>query len=190
MKEMTLIILLFTNYLCIADDIKQPTPPKPPTEPVKPIVPGATENADYPKFPSLPSLPVIPSRNNRNNEQIREIDKYELNVSEAFPNGDTRKNVANTIDNAHYILYSNGNILLKLNFKNGLEYFYHLRNPRQKMETSSGVFRKTYDITVGVGKEFLLEQYTGELYNNNESITSVSIFGDNKIIVLLKFMKR
>jgi hypothetical protein len=190
MKGIIFIILLFTNYLCIADDIKRPMPPKPPTEPVKPIVPGATENSGYPRFPSLPSLPAIPNRNNQNNEQVREIDKYELSVSEAFPNGDTRRNVANTIDNAHYILYSNGNILLKLNFKNGLEYSYHLRNPRQKMETSSGIFRKTYDIIIGIGKELLLEQYIGELYNNEESITSVSIFGNNKIIVILKFIKK
>jgi hypothetical protein len=190
MKRMVFVILLFVNFLCRADDVKQPTLPKPPTEPVKPVVPGAIESTGYPKFPLLPSLPIIPNSSNQTNESTREIDRYELNISEAFPNGDTRRNVANAIDNAHYILYSNGNILLKLNFKNGLEYFYHFRNQKMKMEISSGVFKQTYDVIVQAGKEFLLEQYTGELYNNEESITAASIFGDNKVIVVLKFIKK
>jgi hypothetical protein len=183
-------LLLISNYLCFADDIKKPTPPKPPTEPVKPVVPGSPEDLHYPRFPSLPPLPAIPDRNNQNNEPVREIDKYELNISEAFPNGDTRRNVANTISNAHYTLYSNGNILLKLKFRNDLEYSYHLRNSRSKMEISSGVFRKIYDIIIQVDKKFLLEQYIGELYNNDESITSLNIFGNNKIIVILNFIKK
>jgi hypothetical protein len=188
MKGIAIIIILFLNYSCFADDIKKPIPPKPPIEPVKPVVPGAAENSNYPRFPALP---IIPNRNNQDNEPVREIDKYELNISEAFPNGDTKRNVANTINNAYYTLYSNGNILIKLKFQNNnLEYSYHLRNQRSKMEISSGIFRQIYDIIIQVGKEFLLEQYSGELYNNEQSITSLSIFENNKIVVILNFTKK
>jgi hypothetical protein len=188
MKKIIIVILLsILNCLCLADDIKKPSPPRPPTEPVKPAVPGAAESSQYPRFPPLP---VIPNRNNQNNEPVREIDRYELNISGAFPNGDTRRNAASTITDAHYTLYSNGNIMLKLKFENDLEYSYHLRNPRSKMEISSGVFRQTYDIIVQVDKEFLLEQYGGELYNNEEGITSLSIFGNNKIIVIFNFTRK
>jgi hypothetical protein len=188
MKGIIIVIILSVlNYVCFADDIKRPTPP---TEPVKPVVPGAAENSHNSIFSSLPSLPVVPNRNNQNNEPARAIDRYALNISEAFPNGDTQRNVANTINDAHYTLYSNGNIAVKLKFENNLEYSYHLRNPRSKMETSPGIFRQTYDITIQVDKDFLLEQYVGELYSNEEGITSLSIFGNNKIIVLLNFIKR
>ena len=190
MKGIIILLLLFANYLCIAEEIKKPTPPEPPTEPEKPVVQGAIENPGYPRFPVFPPPPAIPNRNQQNNEPVREIEKYELTVSAAFPNGDTRRNVANTIENAQYILYSNGNVLLKLKFKNNSEYSYHLRNPRAKMEISSGVFRQTFDIVVQAGSDFLLEQYSGELFNNKQTITSVSIFGNNKIVVILNFLKK
>jgi hypothetical protein len=191
MKKIIIVIILSSlNYLCFADDIKGPTPPKPPTEPVKPTVSGAAENPHYPRFPSLPSSPVIPNGNNQNNDSVREIDRYELSISEAFPNGDTRKNVAAKINDAYYTLYSNGNILLKLKFKDSLEYSYHLRNPSTKIEISSGIFRQIYDIVIQVDKGFLLDKYSGELYNSEKSITSLNIFGNNKIVVMLNFTKK
>jgi hypothetical protein len=185
------IFLLFIINLCFAQDIKQPTPPKPPTEPNLPTVPGASENTpSYPRFPSLPKFPFFPNINNQNNGPVREIEKYELIVSGAFPQGDTKQNVANTIKNAQYILFSNNTIQIKLDFTNGLQYIYHLRNNRSKTEIQPGIFREIYEIIIQNGKQFLLEQYSGELYRNENSITSLTIIGNDKVIVTLNFSKK
>jgi hypothetical protein len=178
---------MLLNNICLADDIRRPIPPTPPTEPVKPNVPGASET---PTFPRFPSLPVLPNGNTQNNGRVREIEKYELIVSEAFPGGDSHRNVANTINYSEYILYSNNTISLKLNFYNNSQYIYHLRNKRSKTEIRPGVYREIYDTTVQVGKEFLLEEYISELLYNENSVVSINIFGNNKIIVTMNFMKK
>jgi len=199
MKVIILLLLLFANCLCFSDEAIELNSP---AEPKEPIVQEANENVKMqnlkqfpslppmPSFPSLQSPPAPPNRNQQNNEPVREIEKYELKVSEAFPNGDKRRNVVDTIEDAHYTLYSNGSILIKLKFKNNTEYYYNLRSQGSKREISAGAFRQTYDIIIQVGKEILLEQYSGELYSNEKSITSLSIFGNGKIIVILNFLKK
>ena len=185
-KISIIIFLLLTAGQGFADDIKQPTPPKPPTTPVKPVVPGAAESTAYPRFPSFPRFP----NNNQANGTKEEVEKYDLTVSGAFPNGDTRRNVANTIKNAQYILYSDGTIALKMSFTDGAEYIYHLGNPRSKIEISAGVFRETFDTVVQVGREFLLERYSGELFYNSNTVTSFNLIGGNKVVVLLNLAKK
>ena len=185
-KILIIIFLFFTAGQGFAEDIKQPTPPKPPTAPVKPVVPGAAESAAYPGFPSFPSVPVP----NQTNGPKKEVENYDLNILGAFPNGDTRRNVANTINKAQYILYSDGTIALKMSFTNGAEYIYHLRNPRSKIEISAGVFRETFEAVVQVGKEFLMEQYTGELCYNSNTIISFNLIGGNKAVVLLNLARK
>jgi len=191
-KVFIIIFLFFTAWQVFADDKKQPTPPQPPTAPTKPVVPGAAESIPYPRFPSFPRVPV-PNYNNQTNgseKEKEEVEKYDLNVLGAFPNGDTRRNVANTIKNAQYILYSDGTIALKMSFTNGSEYIYHLRNSRSKIEINAGVFRETFETVVQVGREFLLEQYTGELWYNSNTIISFNLIGGNKVVVLLNITKK
>jgi hypothetical protein len=178
---------MLLNNIYAADDIKQP---KPPADPAEPNVPGASEIPTFPRFPVLPSFPVSPNGNTQNNGHVREIEKYELIVSEAFPGGDTHKNAANTINHSEYILYSDNTISLELNFKNNLQYIYHLGNKRSKIEIRPGVYREIYDTTVQVGKELLLEQYFSELFYNETGVVSINIFGNNKIIVTMNFAKK
>ena len=168
------------------DKHKPPAPPQPPVEPAKPVVPGAQAPS---LFPALPSLPAIPN-NNQTNGQVTVVERYNLTVSEAFPNGNTGNNVANTIKNAEYILFSNRTIDINLFFNNGLVYIYHLKNPRSKIEIRTGVFRETYETIVQAGREFLLEQYLSELSYDNNTIISLNLFGNNKIIVILNFSKK
>jgi len=188
-KIIIAIFLVFAVARGFADEKKPASPslPKPPTEPVKPVVPGAVEKIKYPRFPSPPRFP---NSANQSNGPVQEIEKYDLIISGAFPNGDSKNNVADTIRNAHYILYSNRTVAVKLFFKDGAEYVYHLRNPRSKIQISAEVFRETFDTTVQVGKEFLLEQYLSELYYDNNSVTSLNLIGANRIIVLLIFSKK
>ena len=169
------------------DKNKPPTPPKPAVEPAKPVVPGAQTPS---LFPNLPGLPAIPNDNNQTDGKVTVVERYNLTVSGAFPNGNTANNVANTIKNAEYILFSNRTIDIKLFFTNGLEYIYHLRNPRSKIEIRTGVFRENYETVVQAGKEFLLEQYISELSYDNNSIISLTLIGNNKIIVIMNFTKK
>ena len=189
MKKAALLIFfgLFAIYICIADEIKQPTEPTPPIEPV---VPGKTETSNFPRIPGIPFVPIPPYGAEQNRNNVREIERYGLIVSEAFPNGDTRRNVADTISDAQCVLYSNGAVTLILNFKNAPQYLYHLSSPISKMEITPGVFKATYNTVVQVGKEFLLERYTSELYNDVNSVTSVNISGKNGTVVVLRFMGR
>jgi len=162
-------------------------PPKPPVEPIKPVVPGAQGT---PSFPGFPNPPVLTNRNNQTNSPVSEVEKYNLTVSGAFPNGNTGNNVASTIKNAEYILYSNRTIAIKLLFNSGSEYIYHLRNPRSKIEIRTGVFRETFETIVQIGRNFLLEQYISELSYDNNSIISLHLIGNNKVIVILNLSKR
>ena len=184
------IILFFIAGFGFTQEIRQPAAPTPPTAPAQPAVPGAAENTGYPNFPSFPTFPSFPNSNNQTNGPVQEIEKYDLNILEAFPNGNTRNNVASTIDNAQYVLYSNGTAALKLFFRNGSEYIYHLRNPRARIEISTGIFRETYDAVVQAGREFLLEQYTGELCYDNNTIISFNLIGSNRVIVLLNLSRK
>jgi hypothetical protein len=192
MKKIIIIFILFFIIIGIVfpqntNRPKPPTPPTPPVAPTTPVVPSASGNNEFPLFPSFPSLPNI---NNQINGTVSEVERYNLTVSGAFPNGNTGNNVANTINNAEYILYSNRTIVIKLSFNNGSEYIYHLRNPRSKIETRTGVFRETFDTIVQVGKEFLLEQYLSELSYDNNTITSLVLIGNNRIIVILNISRR
>ena len=191
LKIIFTIILSFiiTGFVFPQDKDKQkpPVSPKPPVEPAKPVVPGA--QAPY-LFPGLPSLPAIPNKNDQTDGKVTVVERYNLTVSEAFPNGNTANNVANTIKNAEYILFSNKTINIKLLFTNDLEYIYHLRNPRSKIEIRTGVFRETYETVVQAGREFLLEQYISELSYDNNTIISLNLFGNNKIIVIINFSKK
>jgi hypothetical protein len=188
MKKIIMVIcFVFIAELIFADDIKQPTGPKAPVGPARPVVSGNSENTGFPKLPPFPAPPDV---GNQSNEQVREIEKYNLVVSQVLPNGDTRNNVANTINNAQYILYSDRTMTLKLFFKNGSEYIYYLKNPRSKIEISAGVFRETFDVLVQVDRKFLLEQYIGELSYNDNTVTSLSLIGNNKVITVLRFSKK
>jgi hypothetical protein len=192
MKKIILTIIFSSIIIGVVfpqntDKIKPPAPPQPPAEPIKPVVPGVQET---PSFPRFPDPPVFPNRNNQINGTVSEVERYNLTVSGAFPNGNTGNNVANTIKNAEYILYSNRTIAIKILFNNGSEYIYHLRNPRSKIEIRTGVFRETFETIVQVDKEFLLEQYTSELSYDNNTITSLHLIGNNKIIVILNFSKK
>jgi len=193
MKKIMLfaIFALSVNNLCTGDEVKEPTAPQVPNAPV---VSGDDDLIVFPEVPALPSFqgvpPSAPAGTNQSNEPVREIERYGLTVTEAFPNGNTRRNVANTINNAQYILYSDGTVRLVLNFTNGVQYNYYLSNPGSRIELSPGNYRVTYDTIVQAGKEILLEQYRSELYNNENSITSISIMESNKTIVTMKFTKR
>ena len=189
-RGVILIFLCFSAWLGFADEARKPTPPTPPggpTGPAKPVVPGATGNTSYPR---LPVFPRPPDNGNRSNETVREVEKYDLAISGAFPSGNMRNNVANTIRSAHYTLYSNRTAQIKLVFQNGSEYIYHLRNPRSKVEIGPGSFRETVDAVVQAGREFLLEQYLGELYYNDNTVTSFSLMGDGRVVVTLIFSKK
>jgi len=186
-KIFIVIILFFIAGFVFTQDIRQPAAPTLPTAPVQPTVPDAAGNTGYQNFPSFPSFPNI---NNQTTGPVQEIEKYDLNILGAFPNGNTRNNVASTIDNAQYILYSNRTAALKLFFRNGSEYTYHLRNPRARIEISTGVFRETYDTVVQAGREFLLEQYTCELCYDNNTLISFNLIGSNRVIVLLNLSRK
>jgi len=167
---------------------KPPAPPRPPAAPTNPVVPGAPENTSL--FPSFPNPPDFPNRGNPTNDTVSEVERYNLTVSGAFPNGNTGNNVADTIKSAEYLLYSNGTIAIKLSFTNGSEYIYHLRNPRSKIEIRTGVFRETFETTVQAGKDFLLEQYASELTYDSKTITSFVLIGNNRVIVILNLSKK
>jgi len=198
MKKIIIAIILSSIIIGIAfpqDADKKSVPPappaapapKPPAEPAKPVVQGAREN---PSFPGFPNPPVFPNRNNQADGSDSEVERYNLTVSGAFPNGNTGNNAAKTIKNAEYILYSNRSIAIKILFNNGSEYIYHLRNPRLKIEIRTGVFRETFETVVQAEKTFLLEQYVSELSYNNNTILSLHLFGNNKTIVILNFTKK
>jgi hypothetical protein len=186
MKKIIIAIILFSFFIGIVfpqNTNKRPAPPKPPTSPV---VPGAQKES--PLFPDFPRIPDFP--NNQSNETVREVERYNLTVSGAFPNGNTGNNTANTINNAEYILYSNRNIAIKLLFNNGSEYIYHLRNPGSKIEVRAGVFRETFETIVQVDKKFLFEKYLSELSYDNNTVTSLILIENNRVIVLLNFSKK
>jgi hypothetical protein len=184
MKIAIILMFIFSLFDLNAQDIRQPTPP---TAPTRPVVPGAPEGNEFPRFPSFPNFPDI---NSQDNGAVYEIDKYELSVSGAYPNGNTRNNVSNTINYAQYILYSNRNAQIRLRFTDGSEYIYYLSNPRAKIETNTGVFRETFDTVVQVGREFLLEQYISELNYNNNTVISFNLIGNNRVIVQLIISKK
>jgi hypothetical protein len=193
-RKIKIIFLIILSTVIIGfvfpqdkDKNKQPAPPKPVVEPTKPVVPGAQTPS---LFPSLPSLPAIPNKNDQTDGKVTVVERYNLTVSGAFPNGNTVNNVASTIKNAEYILFSNRTIDIKLIFTNNLEYIYHLRNPRAKIEIRTGVFRENYETVVQAGKEFLLEQYISELSYDNNTVISLTLIGNNKIIVILNFTKK
>jgi hypothetical protein len=193
MKQVIITVIFFSLIIGFVfpqdtGQSRQPVPPKPPAAPANPVVPGASNNT--PLFPRFPVPPDFPNRDSSSNDIVSEVERYNLTVSGAFPNGNTGNNVANTIRNAEYILYSNRTIAIKLLFNNGSEYIYHLRNPRSKIEIRTGVFRETFETTVQAGKEFLLEQYTGELSYDSKTITSLVLIGNNRVIVILNLSKQ
>jgi hypothetical protein len=169
---------------------KSPAPPKPPATPAKPVVPGAQENNGFLSFPRFQNPPSFPNRNNKENGDVSEVERYDLIVSGAFPNGNTGNNIANTINHAEYILYSNRTVVIKLLFNNDSEYIYRLSNPRSKIEIRTGVFRETFETLVQVGKEILLEQYLSELSYNANTITSLVLIGNNRVILILNFSRK
>jgi hypothetical protein len=192
MKKIIITIILFSIFIgtVFPQNTNQPkpaTPPKQPAAPANPVVPGAQKNNEFPVFPSFPDFP---NRDNQLNGTVSEVERYNLTVTEAFSNGNTGNNVANTINSAEYILYSNRTIVIKLLFNNGSEYIYHLRNPRSKIEIRTGVFKETFETTVQVNKKFLLEQYISELSYDSNTIISLLLIGNNRAIVLLNFLKR
>ena len=195
MKKIILAIFLSSIIIGIVfpQDTNQPKPPAPPrspTTPTTPVVPGTQKNNDCPSFLRFPSPPALPNRDNQTNGPVSEVERYNLTVSGAFPNGNTGNNVANTINNAEYVLYSNRAITIKLLFNNGSEYIYYLRNPGSKIEIRTGVFRETFETVVQAGRELLLEQYFSELSYNDNSITSLVLIGNNRVIVILNLSKK
>ena len=208
MKKAVVILFLslFTASLCPGNDLwmdlgddlwMEPLPP------LDPVFPGGTGTdvpgvplppsgpMDFFSFPQLPSFPLPPGSNTAApadaSGPVREIERLDLTVTEAFPNGDTRRNTANTISGARYILYSNASIALELDFIDSLRYVYHLNNPGSRVEIGPGIYRVTYDTTIQAGSEFLLGQYTSELFSNANHVISVNIIGNNAIIVILNF---
>ena len=185
------IFLIRLNVICPAGETKQPSPPEPPAAPAKPVVPGAAENAPaYPSFPGLPPLPAFPHNNSQRDRPVKVIEKYELLISEALPGGDPLKNAAHTISYSEYILYSNDTISISIDFRNNSRYIYRLRNGRSKMEIRPGVYRTMYDTVIQAGESLLLEQYTSELYYNDDSIISISVFEKNKIVVTINVARK
>jgi hypothetical protein len=195
MEKIIITIILFSIFIgtVFPQNTNQPkptAPPKQPAAPATPVVPGAPKNNEFPVFPRIPSFPDFPNRDNQSNGNVSAVERYNLTVTEAFPNGNTGNNVANTINSAEYILYSNKTIMIKLLFNSGSEYIYHLRNPESKTEIRAGVFRETFETTVQVDKKFLLEKYLSELSYDNNTITSLLLLGNNRAIVLLNFLRR
>jgi hypothetical protein len=187
-KKTVFCFLLFcVSVLCGADETKQPLSPKKPQEPANPLTPTAGGPAP---LLGIPAAPVFPGRNNSGGEAVQETEKYDLAVSGAFINGDTRRNAAHTIHLAQCVRYSDSSISLKLYFKNGLEYTYHLQNPRSRTGTAPGVYREIYDTTIQADREFLHDRYISELYSNDTSIISVTIIGSGKAVVVLNFQKQ
>ena len=191
MKRIICLAVLFLTAMAgFAEDPPKSKGPAAPKPPAKPVVQSANENAGYPKFPPPPVLPERPNGENQDSGPERVIEKYDLNISGAYPNGNTRNNVAKTITNAQYTLRSNKTAVIKLSFNNGLEYTYHLRNPRAKIEISAGVFRETFDTLVQAGSRYLLEQYTSELCYDGNSITSFNLIGGDKTLVFINFSRK
>jgi len=180
--------------------------PLPPLDPV-PEIDGGTDNVPLlPPPPSLPmnfinrpELPVFPSTpgsntgqgsTNQNTGPMREILRYELTVTGAFPNGDMTRNTASSITGAWYILYSDSSIALNLVFAEGLLYIYHFTNPGSRMEINPGVFRQSYNTIIQAGVQFLPGEYRSELYHNGENLVSANIMGNNSVIVLLNMERK
>jgi hypothetical protein len=184
-KHLCLIIgFLIINGMAFSDGIKGPTPPIPPTPPIKPVVPGASNNTSYPKFPTLPSI-----QNNNQEKEVTELKNYELIINRALLEGDSKRNVSNTIKKIQYILYSNRNITLKIDFTTNLQYIYYLKNQGSKIEISPGINREVYDTVIQAGKEFLLDQYISEINISGDEILSITIIDKNKVIVIMDFKK-
>jgi len=192
-KKILIATILFSVIIEIAfsqNTIKTPTPPTPPSAPKKPVVSGATEKNEASSFPRFPTPSNFTNGDNQTNEAVREVEKYNLTVSGAFPDGNTKNSTAKTIKNAEYTLYSNKTSVIKLSYNNGSEYIYHLRNPGVKIEIMTGVFRETYDTVVQVGKEFLLEKYSSELSYDNNSILSLVLIENNRVVSMFNFSKK
>ena len=212
MKKLAVIlfIFLFASGLCLGNDMwmdiwadSWSIPLIEALPPLDPVFPGGTGTdapgiplppsgpADFFDFPALPAFPLPPGSSTSSRAYdpgpVREIEKQELIVTEAFPNGDSRRNTADTIGGARYILYSDATIAIELDFTGSLRYIYHLSNARQRIETGPGIFRVTYDTSIQAGREILLGQYTSELFSNADHIISANIFSNNAIIVILNF---
>ena len=188
------ILLIFIATSAAAQDRNDITQPRPPVAPVTPggavqppaLGPGTTV------LPVSPPPPPPPSPSGANNQtpgqgQVRETHRYNLTVLGAFPNGDTRNNVASTISSALYVAYSNRTMELRLSFVTGVNYVYYLRNPRSRIETSTGTFRETFDVMIQAGNEFLFDYYSGELFYTDSTVISFSLIQNNRVIVLLNF---
>ena len=154
------------------------------------MVPGAartdagTERRWLP--PVLPPRPARSEGTGENAEQVREIEiieTYGLTVASALAEGDARRNMARTITDARYTVYSNNTTALRLEFRDGSPYVYHFSRPHGSIEIRTGVFRETCGVTVQVGKMLLLETYTAEIYRDERGIMQTDILGNGRIIV-------
>ncbi|MDR2021013.1 MAG: hypothetical protein LBQ14_09640 [Treponema sp.] len=89
-----------------------------------------------------------------------------------------------------YILYSNKNITLELEFINNMRYTYHLSGARSRTETAPGNYREIYDTLVQAGRELLLGQYTSEVYKQGEELRSITIIGNNRVIIVMDVARK
>lgn len=147
-----------------------------------------------------PPLPPGMTQPDANVEAAHEVANYTLTVTAAYPNGDTKKSIADTISYAQCIMYSDNSITLKLFFANGARYTYYLKNPRAKMQTSPGIFRTTYNTLVQAENTMLVDTYTSDVYSeasrenadNDQSpnLKSITIMGNDAVVVVMNFAKR
>jgi hypothetical protein len=186
MKKFILLNLLVVSFFCFADEIKQP---KPPALPQAPVTPGSNLNIQNTiQKPALPPPPI--SVRSKENKTASEVENYILTVTKAYSGMDIKNSVADTINYAQYILFSDNSITLKLFYKNDWVYTYFLRNPKSKIQTGTDSYRTTYDIMIQAGSVFLTETYSGEVYSVGKDIKSIVITGGGAVVASLEFTKK
>jgi hypothetical protein len=130
-------------------------------------------------------MPVNPD--GAENSEIKLIEKQRLTVSEAYPGGNTGRQAAASIDFAEHFIYSDNSRDLKVYFKNGLQYVYYLKIPRNHIKVDQETVRISYTTTIQAGKEILLDRYTSEAYIKNNDLISITIIGNGSVVVVMKF---
>ncbi|MDR2516820.1 MAG: hypothetical protein LBC88_05495 [Spirochaetaceae bacterium] len=131
-----------------------------------------------------------PARPGEGAEPVRIIESYGLAVGSVWAAGSARSNLAHTVTDARYTVYTNHTAALRLEFRDGPPYVYHLGLPYGRTETQAGVYRETRRVTVQAGSEFLLETYTAEICHDAGGIIQAGIFENGRIVVTLNVARK
>lgn len=204
------LLLFLRPWNGFSEEIRQPAAPTAPvspeiTEPASPAsrqtqpknssppppVPAAPDLFQArPQVPSRPNLPQTrPSARRGSGEGVRETENYFLTVTAAYSGGNTKISTASAIDKVQCIKYSDESISLGIFFKNSSKYTYYLRNPGAALQISPGTYRRSYDTVIQTGGEFLPGIFISEVLYNENSLTGITLIGENTVIVTMNFIK-